>query len=155
MSAKKILVPVDDSKGARACVATCARFISDTPFESVILLHVRQLGGTTLLHDRISDAELSTVQEDLQGTEVEDELEQASKAVLDSHKAFLEKNGITRIKTVSRSGHVAETILETAKAEGADLIVIGNTRSTLDKLFMGDVTKEVANNATVPVLLAK
>jgi nucleotide-binding universal stress UspA family protein len=155
MSAKKILIPVDDSKGARACVATCARFFSDASPEAVILLHVRQLGGTTLAHDRISDAELSTVQEDLQGTEVEGELERGSKTILDSHKAFLEKSGMTRIKTMSRSGHVADTILETAKAEGADLIIIGNTRSLLDKIFMGDVSKEVVNHATVPVLLAK
>ena len=155
MSVKKILVPVDDSKGARASVAACARLFSDTPFESVILLHVRQLGGTTLAHDRISDAELSTVQEDLQGTKVEDDLEHSSKTILDSHKAFLEKSGMTRIKAVSKPGHVAETIIETAGEEGVDVIIIGNTRSTLDKLFMGDVTKEVANRATVPVLLAK
>ena len=53
---RKILLAVDASKGSDACVKACARIFSAAPPESVILLHVQQLGGgPTLMHDRMSD----------------------------------------------------------------------------------------------------
>jgi len=44
--------------------------------------------------------------------------------------------------------------LEALKAK-AELIVIGNTRSLMDKLMLGDVAHQVSNGATIPVLLAR
>jgi nucleotide-binding universal stress UspA family protein len=152
----KILIAVDGSKGARVSVDTCARLFASCPPETVVLLHVQQYGGgATLIHDRISDAELATLKEDLKGSEQFEKLGEQTAAVFTLHRKTLEEKGFRSIKTVVKSGHISEEILNTAKEEGADLIIIGNTRSMLDRLIMGDVTKEVLYGASVPVLLAK
>ena len=54
-----------------------------------------------------------------------------------------------------RIGRPAEEILAGAAEYGAELIVIGNTRSLIDKLMLGNVAQQVAKAATVPVLLAR
>ncbi len=152
---KNILIAVDDSSGAKACIAACIRSFSDQPPKSVVLVHVQQFGGKTFMHDRLSDAEVSDLQEDLVGTETQEALERNSNAILEFHKKSLEESGIHKIKTVIRSGHVAEEIVNAAKEEGVDMIIIGNTRSLIDKLIMGDVTKEVSRMTETPILLAK
>lgn len=152
---KKVLIAVDDSKGAKACVATYIRSFSDQAPDSVILVHVQQFGGKTFMHDRMSDTEISALQEDLAGTETQEALERKSNTILEFHKKSLEERGIHGIKTIIRSGHVAEEIVKAAKEEGVDIIIIGNTRSLIDKLIMGDVTKEVSRKTETPVLLAK
>jgi nucleotide-binding universal stress UspA family protein len=153
---KKILLAVDASKGGSACVETCARVFSAMPPKTVILLHVEQVGGgPTLMHDRISDAEIETLKEELEGSEVEESMQQKAREILATHRKKLEKHGFHGIKTLAKTGHVAEEILKAAREQGAELIIIGNTRSLMAKLMMGDVTKEVAHHAEVPVLLAR
>jgi len=152
---KRILIAVDDSKGAKACIAAYIRSFSAQDPESVILVHVQQFGGNTFMHDRMSDAEISDLQKDLAGTETQEALDRKSNAILEFHKKSLEESGIHGIRTIVRSGHVAEEIVKAAKEEGADMIIIGNTRSLIDKLIMGDVTKEVSRKTETPVLLAK
>jgi nucleotide-binding universal stress UspA family protein len=152
----KILIAVDNSKGAKACVDTCLRTFSGSSPQTVTLLHVQQYGGGgTLVHDRISDPELETLKEGLKDMGRLDGMQKASQEILDGHKAALQKGGLKEVKTIIRSGHVAEEILKGAKEEGANMIIIGNTRGMLDRLMMGDVTKEVIGRAEVPVLLAK
>jgi nucleotide-binding universal stress UspA family protein len=75
--------------------------------------------------------------------------------VVSYYRKALEDGGLTGIKTVIRKGHPAEEILATAKEEGVDLIVIGSRSSRATHLFMGSVSREVANNSEVPVLLVK
>lgn len=153
---KTILLAVDMSKGSSACVETCARIFSAMPPESVILLHVEQVGGgPTLMHDRLSDAEIETLQEEMQGTEALETMQETARTILATHRKALEQRGFRGIKTLAKTGHVAEEILKTARELGAELIIIGNTRRLLAKLMMGDVTKEVAHHAEVPVLLAR
>jgi len=153
---KKILLAVDASKGSSACVETCARLFSPMPPEVVILLHVEQVGGgPTLMHDRISDAEMETLKEELEGTEALETIQETSRTILAAHRKKLKQHGFRAIKTLAKTGHVAEEILKSVREQGAELIIIGNTRSLVAKLMMGDVTKEVANHAEVPVLLAR
>ncbi|MDH3514877.1 MAG: universal stress protein [Gammaproteobacteria bacterium] len=153
---KKILLAVDASRGSSACVETCARVFSAMPPKEVILLHVEQVGGgPTLMHDRISDAEMETLKEELEGTEALETMQETSREILATHRNKLKQHGFRAIKTVAKTGHVAEEILKTAHDQGAELIIIGNTRSLVAKLMMGDVAKEVANHAEVPVLLAR
>ncbi len=153
---KTILLAVDLSKGGRACVETCARLFSPMPPEEVILLHIEQVGGgPTLMHDRISDAEMETLKEELEGTEALETIRETARAILATHRKTLEQRGFRGIKTLAKTGHVAEEILKTAREQGAELIIIGNTRGLVAKLMMGDVTKEVAHHAEVPVLLAR
>ncbi len=152
---KKILLALDDSRGAKACVKACINLFASVPPEIVILLHVQQFGGPTVIHDRISDSELSTLSEDIQGSEFLKMLARKSNEILLSHRKELESHGITAIKTIIKSGHITEAILNTANEEEADMIIIGNTRNLVDKLMMGDITKGVLKKAQGVVLLAR
>jgi nucleotide-binding universal stress UspA family protein len=151
-----ILLPVDASKGSDACVDFFVRLFAAKPPQAVILLHVEQVGGgPTLMHDRISDAELETLREELEGTEALEAMQEVSRTILARHRKKLRQHGFRSVVALGRTGHVAEEILKAAREERAELIIIGNTRTRLGKLMMGDVAKEVANHAEVPVLLAK
>lgn len=78
------------------------------------------------------------------------ELDRAAKAVLDPLKAKLKDSGV-EIETSIKYGHVAETLCEMAKAEGAAQIFIGRTGSSslMDRLF-GSVAGSLAQIAPVP-----
>ena len=152
---KKLLIPVDDSKGARAGVQTCIRLFGSRPAVSVHLLHVLQPGGKSLLHDRISDPELGTLKRQLEAAGKMEELERAALGILDTHRKVLQEKRLSRIKTLLRFGHVADEIVKAATELEADVIILGSSRTLLQKLLMGDVVREVVANATVPVLIAR
>ena len=152
---KKLLLPVDDSQGARASVQTCISLFGSRPAVNVLLLHVVQPGGKSLLHDRISDPELATLQRQLDASGKMEELERVALTILDSHRNFLQENRMSRIKTLMRFGHVADEIVKAATEQEADLIILGSSRTLLQKLLMGDVVREVIANAKVPVLIAR
>lgn len=66
-----------------------------------------------------------------------------------------EKNGVP-LKAVIAEGATAHAILETAKDEGCDLIVIGNTgRRGVQRMMLGSVAESVVHEADVPVLVIK
>lgn len=153
---RKVLVALDAAKGSARCIEACVRLFAAAPPESVILLHVQQLGGgPTLMHDRMSDAEIETLREELGRTEAFQQLEAKSHALLEAHRRKLARRGIRGTRMIVRTGHVAEEILKAAKKERAELIIIGNTRGRIAKLVMGDVVKAVTSRAEVPVLLAR
>lgn len=153
---RKVLLALDAAKGSDACVKACIRLFAAAPPKTVILLHVQQLGGgPTLMHDRMGDSEIETLKEELGRSGALRKLDEKSRAILESHRKKLQRRGIRAISTVVRTGHVAEEILGAAKDEGAELIVIGNTRGALAKLMMGDVVKAVLNGAEVPVLVTR
>jgi len=59
------------------------------------------------------------------------------------------------VRTVLRTGHPAEEILKASKEENVDMIFIGSRGHRVGRLLMGSVSREVANNAEMPVLLVK
>jgi len=153
---KKILIAVDDTKGTKNMFAVCSDMCSCLRPESVILCYVEKLEGRSLMDDTLlSVSEMSTLKQVLEGTEYQDALDKKAQAILGYYKKALEDKGITGIKTVIRKGHPAEEILEAVKEEGAEMILIGSRGKRVSHLFMGSVSREVANNATVPVLLVK
>lgn len=153
---RKVLVAVDAAKGSDACVKACAEIFSRAPPKTVIVLHVQQPGGgPTVMHERMSDAEFETLKDELDRTGALQLLQVKSNAIVASHRKKLQRRGIRAIKTIVRTGHVAEEILNTAKEEGVGLIIIGNTRGAVARLMMGDVVKAVVSGAEVPVLLAR
>ena len=152
---KKVLLPVDDSQGARAAVRTCVRLFGARPPASVLLLHVLQPGGRSLLHDRVSDAELATLREQLENSGTMSKLERAAQDILEFHRKRLQRARLPHIRTITRFGHVAEEIIKAAAEERSDVIIIGSSRTRLQKLLMGDVVREVLDEAKSPVLLAR
>lgn len=152
---KCVLVAVGGAKGSLACVSACARLFADRPPPSVILLTVMQYGGPAAADGAINDAELAELRETLEGSPQLEDLKAKAEAGFAAPRKFLEDHGFRDLRTVIRIGRPAEEILAGAAEYGAELIVIGNTRSLLDKLLLGNVSQQVAKMATVPVLLVR
>jgi nucleotide-binding universal stress UspA family protein len=153
---RKILLALDAAKGSDTCIRVCARIFGASPPKSVILLHVQQPGGgPTLMHDRMSDAEIETLKEELSRTDALDQQQGKSHALLESHRKKLQRSGIRATKMIVKTGHVAEEILNTAREERVELIIVGNTRGPVAKLMMGDLVRAIVNGAEAPVLLAR
>jgi nucleotide-binding universal stress UspA family protein len=150
-----VLVAVDGTKGSWACVTACGRLFAGRAPPAVILLHVMQYGGPTAVDGLSSDAELDELREALEGTPQLEALKAKAEAAFAAPRAFLTERGFRDVRTVVKSGRPADEILNGAAECGAELIVIGNTRSLIAKLMLGDVAQQVAKGAAVPVLLAR
>jgi len=152
---KKVLLSVDDTIGSRAVLKTFLDLYSCSRPESVILLHVERFGGISVLHDRISDTDISVLMESLQGTELKEILDKKAEEILEFYKKPLVEQGVTGIKTVLKAGHPAEEILKTAKEEGVDMIIMGSRGKRMHTLLLGSVSREVLNSADISVLVAR
>jgi nucleotide-binding universal stress UspA family protein len=83
--------------------------------------------------------------------ELNDALRKESQRFLDESKEHL---GDVNIRTVVAEGVFADAILETAKNESADIIVMGTyNRRGLDKLLMGSVSDKVFHHSKVPLFI--
>jgi nucleotide-binding universal stress UspA family protein len=126
------------------------------PPESVVLVHVQQLEGKSLMIDMLGDAELNTLRDSLKGTEYKEALDRKSEKILNYYRKEIENGGLVSVKNIIRDGITSEEILKVAQEEGVDLIVTGyNGKSFMQRLFTGSVSKEMEKNAPVPVLVAK
>jgi nucleotide-binding universal stress UspA family protein len=152
---KKILIAVDDTKGSKAAVTSCTNACKCMRPEEILLLYVEKFEGRSLMDESLGEAELSTLKEVLEGTEYKEKLDAKAQAVLDFYKKALEGNGVTGVRPIVKAGHPAEEILNTAREEGVDMIIIGSRGKRVSHLFMGSVSREVANNSEIPVLLIK
>ena len=150
-----VLVAVDGTKGSWACIRACERMFAGREPPAVILLHVIQYGGPTAVDGLSNDAELAELREALEGTPQLEALKAKAEACFAAPREYLTEHGFRDVRTVVKSGRPAEEILNGAGECGAELIVIGNTRSLMAKLMLGDVAQQVARGAPVPVLLAR
>lgn len=151
----KVLIAVDDTKGSKNAVTTCTNMCKCIRPETVVLVYVEKFEGRSLMDEMLGDAELSTLKDVLEGTEYKAKLDAKAQAVMDFYRKKLEESGVTGIKPVVKMGHPADEILKTAKEENAGMIILGSRGKRTSYLFMGSVSREVANNAEVPVLLVK
>jgi len=157
----KILIAVDDTKGSLQVVETLQNLLGDSEGcgcmpESIVLLYVQKPEGRSVMGDLLlSTSEMETLKESLQGTEYQAQLDQKSEIVLDYFKDLLEKQGFSGIKPLAIQGHPAEEILKAAQEEKAEMIVMGSRGKRLHNLWMGSISREVANNAEMAVLIAR
>lgn len=152
---KKILLAVDDTKGAHSAFSFCSDICPGLHPEGVVLLFVERFEGKSLIAEMLGDAEASTLRDALQGSEYKATLDRKASAILDHYRKALEEKGLTGIKTIVKFGHPADEILNTAREENAGMIVIGSRGRRTSHLFMGSISREVANRSEVPVLLVK
>jgi nucleotide-binding universal stress UspA family protein len=151
-----ILVAVDDTKSSRRTVEFMAKLFPCTRPETVLLLYVEKMMGGSLMDDMLmSDSEIETLKESLKGTEHQEKLDRKANKILDYFKKALEEQGVTGVKPVIKEGHPAEEILKIAQEECAEMIVLGSRGKRLHNLFMGSVSREVANRADVSVLITR
>jgi universal stress protein A len=146
---KKILVPVDGSDTA----GKAAKYAADL---------AKQTGAAITLLSVIDTSPYTTrsvpaVAAPAHLTEpIEDYLRQTAGAFLSKAKEIC-KGRKVRSKSVIRSGHPVEEILNEAKASGVDLIVVGSHgRSALGATLLGSVALGIIHRDTAfPVLVVR
>jgi nucleotide-binding universal stress UspA family protein len=148
------LIAVDETEGSKAVLSVFRNMVR--PPESVVLVHVQQLEGKSMIIDMLGDAERSTLRESLKGTDYKEALDRKSEKILNFYRKELDNGGLVNVKTVVRDGVPSEEIMKVAQEEDADLILTGyNGKTLMQRLISGSVSKDVERNAPVPVLVAK
>ncbi len=151
---RKVLIAVNDTRASKAVLSTFLNSVQQP--EEVVLLHVEKLEGRSLMIDMLGEAEMSTLKDDIKGTEYKESLDRKATKILDYYAKELKDTGSFNIKTVIRDGIPAEEILKTAEEESAELIILGyGGKKGINRIIAGDVAGDVSRNAKVPVLMAK
>jgi nucleotide-binding universal stress UspA family protein len=134
----RILIAVDGSPYSAPAVSAATQVA--TKFDSqVFVLHVRE-------HDR-GRAGAFPLETPREATEL------VSKTVKALREEAVWATGEVRAAV---AGHAAKEIVDTARSEGADLIVMGSRGfSDIAGLFVGSVTHKVLQLAHVPVLVVR
>jgi len=157
----KILLALDETKGSLAVVEILNSLLGGcgdggcVP-KSIILLYVQKLEGRSVMDGLLlSTSETETLKESLQGTEYQEQMDQKAEKVLHYFKDLLEKYGFSGVVQLVRQGHPAEEILKAAQENEVELIIMGSRGKRLHNLWMGSISREVANNAKMAVLIAR
>ena len=151
----KILIAVDDTKSSKEIFAKCTHICKCMAPEEIILLYVEKFAGRSLMDEMLGDAELGTLRDVIQGTEFQEAMDEKAKKILGFYKSALEERApVPNVRTMVKSGIPAEEIVQTAKDEDVSMIIIGS-RGKRSRLFMGSVSREVANTADRPVMIVK
>jgi nucleotide-binding universal stress UspA family protein len=151
----RVLIAVDETTGSRKAFATCVNFCACMRPKSIALVYVEKFEGKSLIDEMLGDAEMATLKAVLKGTAYQATLDKKAKTVLQYYKKLLAGKGLSAVKTVIRKGHPADELLTAANEEKADLIIIGARGKRTSHLFMGSVSREVADRAEIPVLIVK
>ena len=134
----KILLPTDGSGYAEQEVDRVSKLISDDG--EIIILSVAGKLNSSAFQRR---SKVKKVNERL--------LKEAKAAVSKMAEKF---DDSLNIKTIVKTGFPAETIIEVAEEEGAEIIVISASgKSGLHKFIIGSVAEKVLKNAEIDVLL--
>lgn len=152
---KRILIAADETIGTKNAFSTCANFCSCVRPDFIALVYVEKFEGKSLIDEMLGDAEMATLKNVLTGTEYQDALDKKARTVLNHYQKVLEDKGLTGVTSIIRKGHPAEEILKTAREENVDMIIVGARGKRTTHLFMGSVSREVADNADIPVLIVK
>lgn len=155
MMMNRVLLAVDETKGSENVVKAFFELYACSRPEAVVLLHVQKPEGRSLMDEMLGKAEMSTLKEELKGTEHQRMLDGKAAAVMSHYRKLLEERGVRSIKEVVKKGHPAEEILSTAAEEEAGMIIIGSRGRRLHTLLLGSVSREVASRADMPVMLAR
>ena len=157
----KILLAVDDTKGSLSVIGLLHNLMGDcvgggcVP-KTINLLYVQRLEGRSVMDGLLlSTSETETLKESLQGTEHQERLDSQADKVLSYFKALLEKKGFSGVVPLVRQGHPAEEILKAAQENDVEMIILGSRGKRLQNLWMGSISREVANNAPMAVLIAR
>ena len=156
---KKILVPYDGSNPASRALDQAVNIAKsagrDRP--DVILLHVIAEFPAYHFIERparsIKTGEKTTLSQYLK--EVYELMEESAADALAKKRDQIKKFGDFEIKTKVLAGHISDTIIEFARKEKVDLIVIGNVgRSGMSKIrTLGSVSRSVSERAPCPVMI--
>jgi len=137
---KSILVPFDGSELSRKAIAR-ACLLSKIDGSSITALYV-----IPHYEEMVEFFRTESIKKSLYG--------EADK-IIDTAVSLASSQGITINKAIAE-GHIADNIIETARKQNNDLIVIGgHGYSGIDKAIIGSTAERVITNATCPILVAR
>ena len=140
---KKILAATDGSASSDRAVAFAAGCAAAYGAELLILTVSDELVTESL--KGMAQAERTTVC---------DILEAETKVLLLHAHAIANRHGVPKAKTQSETGDPAKVLLDAARAEHADLIVVGKRgRGRLQGLLLGSLSQKLASLASCPVAI--
>ncbi len=152
----KLLLAVDDTKGAVRAAETLINFCSEIKPVYVVLVYVEKMLGRSLPGEAFeSGPEMDEMKIALKDTDYQQMLDKKAVEIITCYTKILNDAGITAIKPVVKEGHPSDEILGTAKEEDAELIVLGSRGNRRHDFLIGSVSREVANTSSIPVLLAR
>lgn len=141
---KRILIATDGSDKSRKAAEEGVEF-------------AKALGASVIALNVINEVVVASVVRQLGSDrkEVEDKLKVAGQKAVDEIKKMGEAAGV-KVDPVLRIGVPANTVIDVAGAEKADLIVMGSHgESGASKLLIGSVVQKVLYWATIPVLVVR
>lgn len=139
MKANRILVPLDGSEVAEAAIAPALELAQAG---SSLLILMRAAVARTLPGTDAIDAQILAVRE--------------AEEYLAGVKERLEKNGVGRVESHVWYGPPAPAIVEAAKAQKADVIVMSSHgRSGIGRIIFGSVAESVLRGTHVPIFLVR
>lgn len=143
---ERILVPVDGSRYAR-CALEMSAELARCHGSRVFLLHViRDLSLPQEIMQMIKSGEVT---ESRMGI-----LEDSAEIILDNAKVLLGESGISDIKCTYLLGDPATTILQHARDNEVDLIVLGHRGLGPTEGLLGGVARKLLNKTNVSCLIA-
>lgn len=139
---EKILVSLDGSESSIKALKKTGELASK--FSSkIVLLHVVS---------NVVDSAYLALNEYKQA--IDKAYEETGKEILEEASELLAKD--IKVKTLLKHGDPGKVIIDTAKVEGVDLIVMGNRGLTpVSRVMLGSVSNKVLNNTKSSVLIVK
>jgi nucleotide-binding universal stress UspA family protein len=136
---KTILVPTDGSKHARSAVSLAAD-LAEKYNAKLIALHVMAQPGTEHIPEELRQYARA---EHIEATDRE-MLESVGNQILRGAGVLAREEGAEQVETLLEIGDPAATVLEVAKSQNVDLIVMGNRGlGSLQGLLQGSVSHKV------------
>jgi len=136
---RRLLIATDNSEGANRALDRAANLVKLFGAELIIVT----------VEQGFFDPELGQLQT---ADKLEDILEARSREILRRAEERAREIGADQIKTVSGLGDAAAFIVDVAKSEGVDLIVLGKRgRSRLAGILLGSVSQRVVTLAPCSV----
>jgi nucleotide-binding universal stress UspA family protein len=141
---KRILCPIDFSDASRAALEQAAE-LAKRYGAKVALFHAYPVPGYTFPDGSF-----------VASSKMLEELSEQARRHLLEWKEIAEKMGIAQVEIGTAIGEPAHEILAFAKAQNADLLVLGtHGRTGIQHALMGSVAERVVRRATCPVLTVR
>lgn len=149
---EKILVPLDGSEHADKAL-DCALDLAETYSAEILLLSVIHVSTIVYTASTLGLLTSSSISARNYGKEIEGYLKKVlSEGVNKANKA----KPYLKVTTKLVEGRPADKIVEIAKEEKVDIIIMGHRGvSGVKKLFLGSVSNHVVDQASCPVLIVK
>jgi len=151
---QSILVPVDGSEHSRKALEL-ASDIAQKFDASLVLVHVVSTAALPPTPQIGVPVTPEGVPPPVFSTRMAEDMVKRGSELLERERTEVEKRGLT-VKTIMERGEPVEKILQTAKYERCDLIVMGARGvSKVRALLLGSVSDGVVHSSPCPVLVVK